>query len=315
MKNILVTGGAGFIGANFVRLVLERMQDVNVVVFDKLTYAGDSERLRGLRPFRFIKADICDPEAVDGAFSTGIDCVVHFAAETHVDRSIKDSSPFIKSNVLGTHVLLEAARSHSVERFIHISTDEVYGEIEEGSFTESSPLNPSSPYSASKAGADLLVGAYGRTYGLPAIILRPSNNYGPWQYPEKFIPLAIARAAADRPIPVYGRGLNVREWLYVEDCALGVMEALTKGKDGEVYNIGSGQERRNIDVARAILSALGKPDGLIEYVEDRPGHDVRYSLDSAKFRKQTGWSHRVGFEEGILKTVRWYLDNERWRRG
>lgn len=318
MKNILVTGGAGFIGANFTTLLLERMSDANVFIFDKLTYAGDTDRLKDVestRRYRFIRGDICDVEAVDAVFAKGIDAVMHFAAESHVDRSIMDATPFVESNVRGTLVILEAARRYGVGRFIHISTDEVYGEIAEGGFTEASPLNPNSPYSASKAGADLLVRAYHRTYGLPVMILRPTNNYGPWQYPEKLIPLAISRAADDRPIPVYGRGLNVREWLYVEDCALGVMDALAKCKDGEVYNIGSGEERKNIDVVKAILSVLGKPESLIEYVEDRPGHDFRYSLDSSKFRAETGWSRRIGFEEGIEKTVRWYLDNEWWWRG
>jgi dTDP-glucose 4,6-dehydratase len=241
---------------------------------------------------------------------------VHFAAESHVDRSILDPSPFIETNVKGTQVLLDASRKFGVERFINISTDEVYGELgEEGSFTETSPLNPNSPYSVSKASADMLGRAYYRTYGLPVITVRPSNNYGYWQYPEKFIPVVILKALLNEPIPIYGTGMNVREWLFVSDCADGVFKILEKGKDGEVYNLGSGQERRNIQVVEKILEILDKPKSLIQFVPDRPGHDFRYSLDWSKLERELGWTPKTTFEEGIKKTVEWYLRNLDWAYG
>jgi dTDP-glucose 4,6-dehydratase len=318
VKKVLVTGGAGFIGANFIRALLERAGDITIYNLDKLTYAGDPVRLGEVEDdgrLVSLKGDICDRDAVESVFSRGIDTVVHFAAESHVDRSIRDADPFEATNVRGTLTLLDAARRHVVDRFLHVSTDEVYGELEEsGRFQETTPLRPNSPYSASKASADMFVSAYHHTYGLPATIVRPSNNYGPWQYPEKLIPVIITRAVDDRPVPVYAEGLNVREWLYVEDCALGVMSVLEKGRAGEVYNIGSGQERRNIEVVMGILGLLGKPEGLIEFVEDRPGHDFRYSLNSEKIKRETGWEAGVGFEEGLERTVRWYLDNEGWWR-
>jgi dTDP-glucose 4,6-dehydratase len=315
VRNVLVTGGAGFIGANFVRSVLERSGDIHIYNLDKLTYAGDPERLKGLEADRrhsFIKADICDGGALEEVFSKGVDTVVHFAAESHVDRSIQDASPFEETNVRGTLALLDASRRFGVEKFVHVSTDEVYGEIEDGQFLETTPLNPNSPYSASKAAADLFVKAYQHTFGLPAVIVRPSNNYGPWQYPEKLIPVIISRAVADRPVPVYAQGLNVREWLYVTDCAEAVWQVAQNGKAGEVYNIGSGQERRNIDVVKKILSILGKPESLIQYVQDRPGHDFRYSLNSEKIKRQIGWQATTGFEEGMENTVNWYIRNEQW---
>lgn len=315
MRNVLVTGGAGFIGANFVRSVLERSGDIHIYNLDKLTYAGDPERLKGLEAdqrYSFIKADICDRRTLEEVFSKGVDTVVHFAAESHVDRSIQDASPFEETNVRGTLALLEASRRFGIEKFVHVSTDEVYGEIEEGQFLETTPLNPNSPYSASKAAADLFVKAYQHTFGLPAMIVRPSNNYGPWQYPEKLIPVVISRAVADRPVPVYAQGLNVREWLYVADCAEAVWQVAQNGKAGEVYNIGSGKERRNIDVVKRILSILGKPESLIQYVQDRPGHDLRYSLNSEKIKRQLGWQATTGFDEGMEKTVNWYIRNEQW---
>lgn len=315
MRNVLVTGGAGFIGANFVRSVLERSGDIHIYNLDKLTYAGDPERLKGLEADRrhsFIKADICDKGALEEVFSRGVDTVVHFAAESHVDRSIQDASPFEETNVRGTLALLDVSRRFGIEKFVHVSTDEVYGEIENGQFLETTPLNPNSPYSASKAAADLFVKAYQHTFGLPAVIVRPSNNYGPWQYPEKLIPVIISRAVADRPVPVYAQGLNVREWLYVADCAEAVWQVAQNGKAGEVYNIGSGQERRNIEVVKRILSILGKPESLIQYVQDRPGHDFRYSLNSEKIKKQIGWKATTGFDEGMEKTVNWYIRNEQW---
>jgi dTDP-glucose 4,6-dehydratase len=317
VRKVLVTGGAGFIGANFIRHLLANSDDLSVLNLDGLTYAGDTERLRGLEDdprHRFLRGDICDAGIVAEALADGAEAVVHFAAESHVDRSIADSLPFEATNVRGTLTLLEAARRAGVRKFVHISTDEVYGEVEEGQFLETTPLNPNSPYSASKAAGDMFVRAYVRTYGFPAVIVRPSNNYGPWQYPEKLIPVAIGRALQDRPVPVYAQGLNVREWLYVEDCAEAVLTVLEEGAEGEVYNVGSGEEKRNIDVVKAILRVLGKPESLIEFVKDRPGHDLRYSLNSEKIRSRLGWRPKSGFDEGIARTVRWYLDNEKWWR-
>jgi dTDP-glucose 4,6-dehydratase len=318
MNKVLVTGGAGFIGANFVSAFLKRYGDVTLYNLDKLTYAGDPERLGDVEDdgrLVSLKGDICDVDAVESVFSKGIDTVVHFAAESHVDRSIEDANPFEATNVRGTLTLLDAARKYAVEKFIHVSTDEVYGELEEsGQFYETTPLRPNSPYSASKASADLFVGAYHHTYGLPVTIVRPSNNYGPWQYPEKLIPVIISRALDDRPVPVYAEGLNVREWLYVEDCAEGILSVLDKGGEGEIYNIGSGQEKRNIQVVMDVLLLLGKSESLIEFVDDRPGHDFRYSLNSDKIREETGWRAGVMFEEGIERTVKWYLENEGWWR-
>ena len=324
MKNILVTGGAGFIGANFINLLLDKDEEVNVINLDKLTYAGDTDRLKtleGLSRYKFINGDICDKKAVHDAFSSGssgpseIDTIVHFAAESHVDRSIADAEAFETTNVRGTMVLLEAVREHGANRFVHISTDEVYGELgEEGRFTEETPFAPNSPYSASKASADLFVQAYRHTYGLDTVTVRPSNNYGPWQYPEKLIPVVINHALDDLPVPVYARGQNVREWLFVEDCAEGIMQAMEKGKTGEAYNLGSGHERRNIDVVKGILSLLDKPESLINFVMDRPGHDFRYSLDSGKIKTDAGWEASTGFEQGLEKTVKWYVDNQPWWR-
>jgi len=310
---LLVTGGAGFIGSEFVRQAVGL--GIETVVVDKLTYAGDLERLKDVEDkVKFYRADIQNREFMEHIFNQEQpDVVVHWAAESHVDRSILDASPFIDTNVRGTQVLLDVARSSDIKLFVNIATDEVYGELgEEGQFYEDTPLNPNSPYSASKASADMLGRAYFRTYGLPVITVRPSNNYGWWQYPEKLMPVVILKALHDEPIPVYGTGENVREWLFVSDCAEAVFWIIEKGKPGEIYNVGSGEERRNIDVVRAVLDILGKSEDLIEFVQDRPGHDFRYSLNTQKIEKEIGWKAKVKFEEGIEKTVKWYLENMNW---
>ena len=310
---LLVTGGAGFIGSEFVRQAVKRGFDTTVV--DKLTYAGDLERLKSVEDkIRFYKADITNREFMEYIFKTEKpDIVVHWAAESHVDRSILDASPFVDANVKGTQVLLDLSKESNIRLFVNIATDEVYGELEEkGQFYEDTPLVPNSPYSASKAAADMLGRAYYRTYGLPVITVRPSNNYGWWQYPEKLIPVVIIKALNNEPIPVYGTGENIREWLFVSDCAEAVFEIIQKGKIGEIYNVGSGQEKRNIDVVRAILNILGKSEDLIEFVKDRPGHDFRYSLNTERIKKEIGWQAKVKFEKGVEKTVKWYLDNMDW---
>lgn len=308
---ILVTGGAGFIGSEFVRQSIMAGDDVTVI--DKLTYCGDLARLDTVKgEFAFRKADISDANAVRAALAEARpSVVVNFAAETHVDRSIDDASPFIDTNVKGTQVLLDACLKSPVKRFVHISTDEVYGEIKRGSFTEKSPFSPNSPYSASKAAADMLVKSYYRTYGFPCVTVRPSNNYGPWQYPEKLIPVMIGKALRGEKLPVYAKGLNRREWLFVSDCCSAIRAVMLKGTDGEAYNIGSGIERRNIDVVTEILHILDKPASLIKFVKDRPGHDFRYSLDCAKVRK-LGWKTEVGFAEGLRVTIAWYMKNRQW---
>jgi len=313
MKRLLVTGGAGFIGSEFVRQALKRGYGVAVV--DKLSYAGDLERLKRVSgEIAFFQADITDREAVEKVFrAERPDSVVHWAAESHVDRSISDATPFLDTNVKGTQVMLDISKNYGVQKFINISTDEVYGDLkEDGQFYETTPLNPSSPYSVSKASADMLGRAYYRTYGLPVITVRPSNNYGPWQYPEKLIPVVVLKALNNEKVPVYGKGENVREWLFVSDCTDGIFEILEKGSINDIYNIGSGEEKRNIDVVKTILQILGKPEGLIEFVEDRLGHDFRYSLNSDKLRAQTGWKVKTSFSEGIEETVKWYVDNMGW---
>jgi dTDP-glucose 4,6-dehydratase len=316
MTKLLVTGGAGFIGSEFVRQGVGR--GYGITVLDKLSYAGDLERLREAEgKINFLKGDITDRETVETvARAEKPDVIVHWAAESHVDRSISDATPFIDANIKGTQVLLEIATKYGINKFINISTDEVYGDLGEGGhFSETTPLNPSSPYSVSKASADMLGRAYQRTYGLPVITVRPSNNYGPWQFPEKLIPVAILKAFDNRKVPVYAKGENVREWLFVSDCADAVFELLEKGKPGEVYNAGSGEEKRNIDVVKAILKILGKSEELIEFVKDRPGHDFRYSLNSDKIEEQIGWKRKTLFSEGIEKTVKWYVDNMEWVKG
>lgn len=311
LPRVLITGGLGFIASEFVRQAIKR--GYRIIVVDKITYAGDRQRLRAVKGrYKFYKADICNASGINSIFKRECpEVVVNFAAETHVDRSIHDSSIFLKTNVIGTRNMLDVSKKYNIKKFIHISTDEVYGEIRKGRFFEGSSLRPNSPYAASKACCDLLINSYVRTYDFPAVIVRPSNNYGPWQYPEKLIPVIIYKALKNNKIPIYARGLNVREWLYVSDCAAGILAVMSKGKRGEVYNLGSGQGKRNIDVARAILNLLGRPQSLIQYVKDRPGHDYRYCLDSSRIRK-LGWRPKVSFQKGISETVNWYKQNPGW---
>jgi dTDP-glucose 4,6-dehydratase len=306
---ILVTGGAGFIGSAYVREHLAAHPGERVRVLDKLTYAGRPENLEGIEGCELVVGDIADADTVASAVE-GCEAIVNFAAESHVDRSIESPGEFIQTDVFGTFVLLEAARAAGI-RHLQVSTDEVYGSIEEGSFTESSPLDPSSPYSASKAGGDLLVSAYQHTYGAESLIVRASNNYGPRQHPEKLIPLCTLNALAGDPLPVYGDGMQVRNWLWVEDFARAIDVVLERGEPGEAYNVGGPDERANIDVVRAILELTGGDESLIEYVTDRPGHDRRYSLSSDK-TEGLGWRAQVGFEEGIRRVVEWYRSNEEW---
>ncbi len=317
---IIVTGGAGFIGANFVYLELKEHPDDRIVCIDKLTYAGNLETLKDAMEnpnFRFVKMDICDREAVFKLFEEEKpDIVVNFAAESHVDRSIEDPGIFLQTNIIGTQVMMDASRKYGVKRYHQVSTDEVYGDLPldrpDLFFTEETPLKTSSPYSSSKAGADLLVNAYHRTFGLPTTISRCSNNYGPYQFPEKLIPLMIANALADKPLPVYGEGLNVRDWLYVEDHCKAIDLIIRKGKVGEVYNIGGHNEMKNIDIVKIICEALGKPESLITHVTDRKGHDMRYAIDPAKIHRELGWLPETMFKDGIKKTIQWYLDNKEW---
>ncbi len=316
MKTILVTGGAGFIGSNFVRYMLQT-HSYRIINLDKLTYAGNLENLADVEShpnYMFIKGDICDRFLIEKIFSEEkIDTVVNFAAESHVDRSILGARIFVETNVLGTQTLLDVANMFGVEKFLQVSTDEVYGSLgETGYFTEESPLAPNSPYSASKAGADCLVRAYHETFSMPTIITRCSNNYGPYQFPEKLIPLMIANALNDKPLPVYGDGLNVRDWLYVEDHCRALDMVLHHGQYGEVYNIGGHNEKRNIDIVKLILHKLGKPEHLITFVKDRPGHDRRYAIDASKIERELGWKPKETFETGIEKTIQWYLDNRKW---
>ncbi|MDD5120494.1 MAG: dTDP-glucose 4,6-dehydratase [Candidatus Omnitrophica bacterium] len=312
IPKILVTGGAGFIGSAFVRFLIK--QGVLPVILDKLTYAGDLRRLHEVKGrFKLYKTDICNKRGVEDIFAKEKpDIIVHFAAESHVDRSINDATPFIETNIQGTQILMDAGRKHNINRFIFISTDEVYGEIARGKFNENSPVKPNSPYAASKAAADFLVQVYVRTYNFPAIIVRPSNNYGPWQYPEKLIPLAILRVLDGAKIPVYGKGLNVREWLYVDDCVAGISKIMSKGKIGEVYNLGSAQESKNIDTVRLLLEALGANGDRFEFVKDRLGHDIRYSLNSKKLCHELGWKPGVLLAQGLKFTVEWSFKHQRW---
>ena len=317
-SKVLITGGAGFIASAFVKLLIRDVSGSNrktvPIVVDKLTYAGDLKRLEEVKgKFKFYKTDICDKKQIEAIFTKEKpDIVVHFAAESHVDRSINDATPFIETNVKGTQILLDVSRKYGVKKFIFISTDEVYGEITNGKFNENSPIKPNSPYAASKAAADLLVQSYIRTYKFPATIIRPSNNYGPWQYPEKLIPLAILRISEGARIPVYGKGQNVREWLYVDDCSLGILTIMNKGKTGQVYNLGSSRESKNIDTVKLLLKTLGADGDRFEFVKDRLGHDIRYSLDSAKLRKRIGWKPGVKLEDGLKLTVAWSLKHKSW---
>ncbi len=314
---ILVTGGMGFIGSNFVRHVLTTHPTARVVNLDKLTYAGNPRNLADLEAdprYVFVRADVCDEKAVTEALEVhGAEAIVHFAAESHVDRSILQADDFIRTNVQGTRALLEAARRHEVRRFLHISTDEVYGSLgTSGAFTEDSPLLPNSPYAASKAGADVMARAYHVTYGLPVIITRTCNNYGPYQFPEKFIPLMIVNALREEPLPIYGDGLYVREWLHVEDHCRALARILAAGQPGEVYNIGSGEERVNLDAARQILALTGRSESLLRHVKDRPGHDRRYALDWTKLRRELEWAPTIPFRDGLRQTVEWYRAHPAW---
>jgi dTDP-glucose 4,6-dehydratase len=313
---VLVTGGAGFIGSNLIRVLLREAPDLEITNLDKLTYAGNLKNLAdvaNLPRYRFIQADVADAHALEHVFTDGFDAVLHLAAETHVDRSLEDSAPFLRTNVLGTRALLEAARRHSVARFVHISTDEVYGSAPAGaSFDEKAPLRPSSPYAASKAAADLLVLSYVHSFGLPAVILRCTNNYGPYQFPEKLIPLMIANALENRRLPVYGDGLQERDWIHVEDFCRAILLAVHRSRAGEVYNVSAGCPRANLAVIRALIGVLGRPESLITFIEDRPGHDRRYALNSSKFRAEIGWQPLRGFEEGLAATVEWNRANAGW---
>lgn len=324
MKTLLVTGGCGFIGSNFIHYIFKNCSDTEIINLDNLTYAGNPENLSTIENdnrYTFIRGDITNSEEVTAIFEKhAIDTVAHFAAESHVDRSITGPEIFITTNVLGAQVLLETARNvwkdnFDTNRFIHVSTDEVYGSLgPRGYFTEETPLSPNSPYSASKAGSDLLVRAYCETFGFPGIITRCSNNYGPYQYPEKLIPLMIANALDNKPLPVYGDGKNVRDWLYVEDHCSAIKTIIENGKPGEVYNIGGNNEWQNIDIVKKVLAILEKPESLVSYVTDRPGHDRRYAIDASKIKKELAWEPSVTFDTGIEKAVQWYLENETWWR-
>jgi len=316
---ILVTGGAGFIGSSFVRYVLRNRTDIEIVNYDLLTYAGNLRNLEEVAEnprYEFFRGDIAAAGQVEKLFARHhFDAVVNFAAETHVDRSILDSAPFVRTNVEGTRCLLETARQYKVAKFVQISTDEVYGSLgATGSFREDTALDPSSPYSASKAAADFLVLAYHKTHGLPALITRCSNNYGPCQFPEKLIPVLVTNAMDDRPLPIYGDGLNVREWIFADEHSRAVLIALERGKPGEVYNIGSGHEKTNLEVVREILRLLGKPDSLIQFVKDRPGHDRRYSIDCTKIRREWDWIPEIDFASGLAATIEWYRTHQDWMR-
>lgn len=316
MSKLLVTGGAGFIGSNFVRMLLQE-SDHSIVNLDLLTYAGNLENLSDVEShdrYTFARGDIADPQAMQQVFDEHRpDVVVHFAAESHVDRSVLDASAFVRTNVVGTQVLLDQARHHGVQRFVHVSTDEVYGSLGAwGYFTEDTPLQSNSPYSSSKAGSDLLVRAAVHTHGMDCVITRCSNNYGPYQFPEKLIPLMIANAHEDKPLPIYGDGKNVRDWIHVLDHCRGIRRAMEDGQTGEVYNFGGDAERENLTVVREILRLVGKGEDLLTYVKDRPGHDRRYAMDSSKARAQLGWTPQFTFEQGLEQTVQWYLDNKPW---
>ncbi len=315
MKRILVTGGCGFILSNFIDLMLKKHPDYEIVNLDALTYAGrleNTERFCSNPNYSFIRGNVCDKNAVEKAMD-GVDAVVHGAAETHVDRSIADAGSFVQTDVFGTYRMLDAAKAAGVERFVYISTDEVYGQIQNGSSKETDPLKPRNPYSASKAGADMLCMSYFVTHGLPVLITRSSNNFGPFQFPEKLIPVLILKALHDKPLPIYGRGLNVRDWIYVNDNCEAIDEVLHRGKVGEVYNIGGGNERSNIEIAKLILEIMNKPENLIKFVKDRPGHDMRYSLDSSKVMA-LGWKPRHDFGSALKETVKWYAENGDWWR-
>ncbi len=319
MSTLLITGGCGFIGSNFIRHLLHSDPSVSVINFDSLTYAGNLANLTDVSShplYTFVKGDITNREQVRAAMGRGVTDVIHFAAESHVDRSIQDSGPFVRTNVIGTQILLDAAREFGVKKYVQVSTDEVYGSLgADGFFTEETPLHPNSPYSASKAGADLLVQAYQHTFDLPAVITRCSNNYGPYQFPEKLIPLFVTNLLRDEPVPVYGDGQQVRDWIHVLDHCTGVEAAWRQGKPGEVYNFGGRCEKTNLDLTHLLLDLLGKPQTLIRYVKDRPGHDRRYAIDCTKAERELGWSPAWTFDRGIRDTIHWYQENEAWVTG
>jgi len=314
---LLVTGGAGFIGSNFIRHILKEHPDWEITNLDKLTYAGNLENLKDIEDnpgYRFVKGDITDGKLISSVLQDELDAIINFAAESHVDRSILDASPFIETNIKGTQILLEGARQYGVGRFVQVSTDEVYGSTEKGKFTEKSPLAPNSPYSASKSAADLLCHAYWKSYQLPVMITRCTNNLGPFQFPEKLIPLAITNVLENKPIPVYGDGLNVRDWIYVEDHCRALDTVLQKGKPGEVYNIAANEEKTNLELIHRLLDIMGKSHELITFVTDRPGHDRRYALDITKISTELGWKPAYSFEKALGATVDWYINNETWWR-
>lgn len=311
--NILVTGGSGFIGSNFIRHILDKYPEHRIINLDKLAYAGNPNNLKDVennRNHSFVRGDICDPDIVNDVMQQ-VDHVVHFAAESHVDRSIDDGSVFVRTNVLGTYTLLDSALKHDIKRFVHVSTDEVYGSIDEGSFKETDMLVPSSPYSSSKAGSDLLAQSYYITHNLPVIITRCTNNYGPYQYPEKLIPLFVTNLLENKKVPVYGTGQNIRDWIYVLDHCKAVDFILHNGSDGEIYNIGGGAEKTNLEITEMIIEKVGSDESMIEYVKDRLGHDLRYSLNCSKLR-ELGWALEYDFDEALDETVRWYVENEWW---
>ncbi len=320
MKTLLVTGGMGFIGSNFVRYILGINQDFKIVNLDKLTYAGNLENLKNiedkyLEHYKFYKSDICDFDTIDKIMKKeNVDYIINFAAETHVDRSIDNPNVFCDTNILGTQTLLNAAKKHKIKRFLQISTDEVYGSLDftDSAFTEKTSLSPNSPYAASKASADLLIHSYYKTYNLPVIITRCSNNYGPYQFPEKLIPLMINNALNYKKLPIYGEGINVRDWIYTIDHCKAVLKVLLEGRLGEIYNIGGDSEIKNIDLVKRLLRRLDRPDSLITFVKDRPGHDLRYAMNHDKITKELGWNPEVNFDQGLEMTVKWYLDNEEW---
>jgi dTDP-glucose 4,6-dehydratase len=315
-KRILVTGGAGFIGSNFVLYMLKNYPDYEIINIDSLTYAGNLENLKSVENnpnYRFVKGSITDNQLVNSLAAEELEGIINFAAESHVDRSIEDPGIFVETNIKGTQVLLDAAKKYEVKRYLQVSTDEVYGSLgPTGYFMENTPLAPNSPYSASKTGADLLVRAYNETFGLNTVITRCSNNYGPFQFPEKLIPLIISNALEDKALPVYGDGLNIRDWLHVEDHCAAIALAFFKGQSGEIYNVGGNNERTNIQIIKTILGLLGKPESLITYVKDRLGHDRRYAIDATKITQELGWSPKYTFETGIKETVEWYCNNREW---
>jgi len=316
MSRVLVTGGCGFIGSNFIRQLLATDAGITVVNFDALTYAGNLANLADLSTeprYAFVKGDITNRDEVRAALHADITDVIHFAAESHVDRSIQDSGPFVRTNVIGTQILLDAVREFKIEKYVHVSTDEVYGSLgPTGAFTEATPLDPSSPYSASKAGSDMLVKAYHHTFGMHAVITRCSNNYGPYQFPEKLIPLFVTNLLNDQQVPVYGDGMQIRDWIHVLDHCRGVEAAWRRGRSGEVYNFGGRCEKANLHLTQLLLELLGKPKSLVKYVQDRPGHDRRYAIDCTKAETELGWSPQITFEEGLQGTIDWYKANTEW---